>query len=71
MKLTHPESDLAIEVDDRNADAYLSQGWREATSEAPAGNASLEAWQAFALRQGMTEDDIEDLTRDDLRAALS
>lgn len=34
---------------------------------APAGNASVEDWRAYALTQGATEDDIKDLSRDDLR----
>lgn len=36
--------------------------------EAPAGNASLEEWQAYARSQGATDADIEDKTRNDLRA---
>lgn len=36
--------------------------------EAPAGNASLEDWQAYALKQdGVTEESIKDLGRDELR----
>ena len=43
----------------------------ETPAEEPAGNASLADWQAFALTQGMDEADVEDLTRDELREALS
>ena len=72
MKLTHPNSDLEIEVaDGRAAQMYQSQGWREATVDAPKGNATLEEWQEFALAKGLSADDIQDKTRDELRAALS
>jgi hypothetical protein len=71
MKLTHPDSTQTVEVDPRHADRYLSQGWREATSDAPAGNASLEVWQEFARSKGFTDEDLQDKGRDDLRAALS
>lgn len=33
----------------------------------PAGNASLEAWRDFARTQGMSEADLDGLTRDELR----
>lgn len=71
MKMTHPDSDLEIEVRDDLADTYRSQGWRAATVGAPAGNASLETWQAYARTQGFTDDDLDGKNRDDLRAALS
>lgn len=36
--------------------------------ERPAGNASLEAWATYALESGKaSEDEIKDLSRDDLR----
>lgn len=35
--------------------------------EQPAGNASAEAWRAYALTQGATEDEVADLGRNDLR----
>ena len=35
--------------------------------EKPAGNASLEDWQAYATSKGMTEEELDGLTRDDLR----
>lgn len=71
MKLTHPHSDLVVDVTETQVDRYLTQGWRPATVEAPAGNASLESWQDFAREQGYSEDDLEGLGRNDLRAALS
>jgi hypothetical protein len=40
--------------------------------EVPAGNASTEAWQAYALTQpGVTEDDVKDLSRNELRDRYS
>lgn len=35
--------------------------------EQPAGNASAEEWRAYALTQGATEDEVADLSRNDLR----
>lgn len=71
MKLTHPASTQEIDVIDSVAGRYMAQGWRPATPAAPKGNASLAEWQDFAREQGMADDDIEGLTRDDLREALS
>lgn len=33
----------------------------------PAGNASIEAWQDYALAQGKSADDLEGLTRNQIR----
>jgi hypothetical protein len=71
MKLTHPNTEQSIDVAPGHVDRYLEQGWRPATVEAPAGNASLADWQDFARTQGFAEDDIEGKTRAELRAALS
>lgn len=35
--------------------------------EQPAGNASAEEWRAYALTQGATEDEVADLSRNELR----
>lgn len=35
--------------------------------ERPAGNASAEDWRAYALTQGATEDEVADLSRNELR----
>lgn len=71
MKMTHPDTDQTIDVDERAVDAHRSQGWRPATLDAPKGNARLSEWQEFAREQGMTDRDIEGLTRGELREALS
>ncbi|WP_235738997.1 hypothetical protein [Nocardioides alcanivorans] len=71
MKLTHPGAGRTIEVADSVADRYLSQGWSPATAGAPKGNAGLAEWQEFARAQGMSDEDLEGQSRDDLRAALS
>ncbi len=71
MKLTHPKSTRVIEVAESVAHRYMSQGWRPATPAAPKGNAPKAEWVEFALTQGMTEDDVDGLTRDELREALS
>jgi hypothetical protein len=36
--------------------------------EQPKGNASLEEWQEYATASGMTADELDGLTRDDIRA---
>lgn len=36
--------------------------------EEPAGNASREQWEAYARDQGATDEDIDGMSRDDLRA---
>lgn len=71
MKLSHPHTDQTIEVNEAHAERYLEQGWREATTDAPAGNASLADWQDFARAKGFKDSEIEGKTRADLRAALS
>lgn len=71
MKMTHPDSDLVVEVPAHAIATYESQGWREATPDAPKGNAPLAAWQEYARLKGFTDEDLEDKSRDDLRAALS
>lgn len=50
MKLTHPDSTQAVEVDEAAADVYLSQGWttqptsrRRRTAAKPAPKASTDS----------------------------
>lgn len=37
----------------------------------PAGNASLEEWRAYALANGKSEGDLDDLKRDEIRALFT
>lgn len=71
MKLMHPDSKQEIEVAEEMAYRYTSQGWREPATDAPKGNASLEDWQDYARDKGLSDDDIEGSTRDELRSALA
>lgn len=71
LTLTHPHSAQRIEVAENHAAKYLGQGWREATPDAPKGNAPLADWQEFARSQGFTDEQLEGMKRDDIRAALS
>lgn len=71
MKLRHPGRGRVIDVPAARAEMYRSQGWVEATEDAPPGNASLAVWQDFARSKGFADDDLNGKTRDDLRAALS
>lgn len=81
VKMTHPKSPIAVEVQPEAVQTYESQGWRKAEVDAPAGNATLEAWQQYARQRGFSEDELlgepdddgqrQPLGRDELRAALS
>lgn len=71
MKLTHPNSTQTIDVSETAAQRYASQGWRPASTDAPAGNASKDEWLAYAAAQGLDAAEAEAMTRDELRAALS
>jgi len=42
-----------------------------AMEEKPAGNASLKAWQSYAKSQGTSEEDLDGLSRDDVRSLFS
>ncbi len=62
-QLVHPE---AVEI-------YERSGWRtepepEPEDGLPKGNASREEWAAYALGHGLTAEDVEPLTRDEIRA---
>lgn len=66
----------AAEGDDAGADEDLdaetegedTEGDSSSPSvQEPAGNASTDEWRSYALSLGATEDDIADLTRNDLR----
>src|SRR6266568_3604732 len=50
-----------------NAAQGFVDGLREAEGGLPKGNASRDEWWAYALGHGMTEDDVEPLTRDEIR----
>ena len=71
MKLMHPDSKQEIEVSDEMAYRYTSQGWREPAEDAPKGNAALVDWQDYARSKGLSDNDIEGSTRDELRSALA
>lgn len=69
MKMTHPNSDLEIDVLKDQAYQYETQGWVPVDDpNRPAGNASLEEWQIYATSKGVL---VEGKTRDELRAELS
>ncbi|NOJ59746.1 hypothetical protein [Arthrobacter sp. 260] len=42
----------------------------EDTDTKPAGNASLEAWYDYALRNGHTEAELDGLKRDDIKTLI-
>ena len=42
-----------------------------ATPATPAGNASRDEWAKYAQTQGLTPDDTNELTRDEIRAILT
>lgn len=42
-----------------------------AEGDAPNGNASKDAWHAYALTQGYTEEGLDGRTRDEIRALIN
>lgn len=54
-----------IEAQDAAEKAHAEQ--ETFTAKAPAGNASTEAWHEYALSQGRTPEELDGLTRDQLR----
>lgn len=71
MKMTHPDSDLTVDVTPTAVERYESQGWRVATPDAPTGSASKAEWATYAVAQGFDADEVAAMTRAQLRAALS
>jgi hypothetical protein len=68
----HLDNDLIAEQKDAEAaltaPAEPSDGLGTLTNpEQPKGNASLEEWTAYATASGMTADELEGLTRDQIR----
>lgn len=70
ITLTHPDSENEIEVNADHADLYVSQGWREVTPGAPTKSSTKAEWVEFAVAQGMSAEDAEAATKDELIAAL-
>jgi len=77
--IQHPQNNLmrvANEGDELYADAVDALGLvvgedvrpARPMGERPAGNAKRSAWARYALLQGATADEVEDMTRADLRA---
>lgn len=68
-----PAADPALETSRRwervGADAgpAAADGPPAPAAERPSGNASAETWRAYAVAQGMTADEAEALSRDELR----
>lgn len=53
--------------DEIPADVAKDLGDHVWESDTPAGNASLEVWQDYALTQGATSGDVDGKSRDELR----
>lgn len=60
-----------VSDDTDKQEAKESQAAGTEASEAPAGNASKDAWHAYALTQGYTEEGLEGRTRDEIRALIN
>ena len=80
VPMTHPDlPDQPQLVDPDAVEVYERSGWQLVPDEPPddeadlaggdlpKGNASRDEWWAYALGHGMTEDDVEPLTRDEIR----
>lgn len=71
VKLMHPGSQQVIEVADSAAPRYLGQGWRVPAGDAPKASASLAKWQEYAQTKGFSDEDLDGLTKAEIRAALA
>lgn len=74
-RFTHAVTGVTVSVDDDTAANLSASVWKPegAPSEAPAadgrpaGNASREDWEAYALDNGRTAEDLEGLGRNEIR----
>ena len=76
--MRHPSlPKVSVNVPPDAVEVYERSGWQAVPDEPPddetgvdlpKGNASRDEWWAYALGHGMTEDDVEPLTRDEIRA---
>lgn len=62
---TKPDPDLPNSPQPKEVTAATTDG--DATPEAPAGNASAATWREYALSTGVTAEQIEGLSRDEIR----
>src|SRR6266571_9500652 len=81
VAVRHPSlPEVSVNVPPDAVEVYERSGWQLVPDESPddeadlagadlpKGNASRDEWWAYALGHGMTEDDVEPLTRDEIRA---
>ncbi len=78
VAMRHPSlPKVSVNVPPDAVEVYERSGWHlvpdeppddETGVDLPKGNASRDEWWAYALGHGMTEDDVEPLTRDEIRA---
>ncbi len=75
VAMTHPDlPDRRVRVDPEAVPVFEASGWvaepldePEAGDGLPKGNASREEWVAYATRHGLTEGDVEPMSRDQIR----
>lgn len=69
-RLKHPTQGTVVSVGTDSVASMLAAGWVDLDGTAddiPAGNASRDEWEAYALSTGRTEDDLEGLSRNEIR----
>lgn len=69
-RLKDPVRGTVVSVGADSAASLLASGWVDADSfgdTRPSGNASREVWEAYALDNGRTAEDVADLTRNEIR----
>lgn len=70
-RLKHPTEGTVVGVGNDSVASMLAAGWIDldaaSGSEVPAGNASRDEWEAYALSAGRTEKDLEGLSRNEIR----
>lgn len=66
-RLMDPGSGAVVSVGADAAASLLGMGWTVAPEGAPSGNASRDEWEAYALANGRTEEDVAELSRNEIR----
>lgn len=68
----HPDLDRAVDVPDRHVAIWEQRGWRQAPAEVPEGptppakSASKADWVAYAVSQGLSPENADGATKDEL-----
>lgn len=73
-RIYHPDLDRTVKVDDRHVAIWEKSGWQLTEDEPPEGptppnrSASKADWVEFAVAQGLSRENAEGASKDDLIA---